>query len=730
MSLNHGKIGIRQHDISDCGAACIASIAAFYNLKLPISQIRQYSSTDKKGTNILGMIEAAEKIGFMAKGVKGEEDSLFKIPVPAIAHLKIKDVLFHFVVIYKTSKESICIMDPFDGKMHDIPIKDFNEQWTGVLILMTPGDEFHIGDKKVSMVSRFWFLVKPHKEVMIQALVGAALYTIIGLAMAIYVQIIVDHVLKEHNANLLNLLGMIMVGLLLLQIFIGVTKTVFILKTGQQIDARLILGYYKHLMKLPQRFFDSMQVGEIVSRINDAVKIRVFINNVVINIAVSAFIVLFSFILMFTYYWKLGLVMSLIIPVYGLIYLITNRLNRRTERSLMENAANVESQLVESLDSISTIKQFGIEDFANLRTETRFIVLLKSVYKSGLNAIFSTNATDFCSKVFTIILLWVGGYYVLGGYITTGELLSFYALIGYFTGPASHLVGMNKTIQDAMIASDRLFEIMDIEIEVEENRLELGPETIGDIIFDNVSFRYGSRNNVFDNFSVAIPFGKITAFVGESGSGKTTLINILQKLYPIQSGNIYIGNINLDYVSKRSLRDCVAVVPQKIDLFSGNVVDNIAVGEYKPDMDQVFNICNKLGIASFIENLSNGYDTYLGENGSSLSGGQKQRIALARALYKKPEILILDEATSSLDSTSEKYVQNAINVLKDKGKTVILISHRLSTVYRADKICVLDKGQLIEHGNHFELMKKEGKYAHFWEQQFPLKNGIKHILTK
>ncbi len=722
MNVSHKKIGIKQHDITDCGAACLASIASHYDLKLPISRIRQYASTDKKGTNILGMIEAAEKIGFMAKGVKGGFDSLFKIPVPAIAHVKVKDVLHHFVVLYKATKKYIRVMDPADGKLHDLSHQEFKNQWTGVLILLVPDEAFETGNRKVSIISRLWYLMKPHRAVMIQALFGAAVFTIIGLTTAIYVQLIVDHVLTEGNDNLLNLLSTIMIGLLILQIFIGATKTVFTLKTGQQIDARLILGYYKHLIRLPQRFFDTMQVGEIVSRINDAVKIRVFINNVAINLAVNFFIILFSFGLMFTYYWKLGLVMSLIIPAYGIVYLITNRLNKKTQRSLMEDAASLESQLVESLNAVSTIKQFGLEDFANIKTETRFIRLLKSVYQSGVNSVFSSNSTQFFSRLFTIILLWCGGYYVLDGLITPGELLSFYAIVGYFTGPVGQLIGMNKTIQDAMIASDRLFEIMDLDKEKENNRVDLTPELIGDIVFNDVKFRYGSRATVFEKLNLVIPNGQVTAFVGESGSGKTTLINILQKLYPLSSGKVFIGDLNLDYIGIRSLRKHISVVPQRIDLFAGNVVDNIAVGETEADMKRIVSICNKLGIIKFIENLPNGFETYLGENGASLSGGEKQRIAISRALYKEPEILIMDEATSSLDSSSEQYVHHMIQYLRSRGKTVILITHRLSSVLHADKICVLDNGRLVEEGDHHQLLDKEGHYLKLWQQQMGVTN--------
>jgi ATP-binding cassette, subfamily C, bacteriocin exporter len=303
--------------------------ASYHGLEIPISKIRQYASTDKKGTNILGLIEAAEKLGMSAKGVKGNFQSLFSIPVPAIAHIVVKEVLHHFVVIYKVTSKYVRVMDPMDGQLHRIPHDEFRKQWTGVLVLIAPNQTFEPGDHKVSIMRRMWFLLKPHRSVLFQALLGAALYTLLGLSTAIYVQLIVDHVLIDGNRNLLNLLGTVMVVLLILTIFIGVTKTVLTLKTGQLIDARLILGYYKHLLKLPQRFFDTMRVGEIISRINDAVKIRTFINDAAITIIVNIFIVLFSFGLMFTYYWKLGAVMLAMIPAFFLIYLITNQIKRK-----------------------------------------------------------------------------------------------------------------------------------------------------------------------------------------------------------------------------------------------------------------------------------------------------------------------------------------------------------------------------------------------------------------
>ncbi len=712
-------IRIKQHDITDCGAACLASIAAYYKFKIPISRIRQMASTDRKGTNLLGLIKAAEKLGFSAKGVKGNSDSLTKIPLPSVAHVILGNGLHHYVVIYRTGKKYIKIMDPGDGKFHKYTYEEFNKIWSGVLVLLAPGEDFRQMNQKVSNLTRFFFLLKPHKTILSQALFGAIIYTLLGLSTSIYIQKITDHVLVNENSNLLNLLSIVMLSILFFQLFIGVTKTIFILKTGQKIDAQLILGYYKHLLKLPQRFFDTMRVGEIISRINDAVKIRQFINDTMISLIVNILIVIFAFALMFTYHWKLALIVALILPLYALVYIITNRLNKRQERKVMVNAAKVESQLVESLNSVKTIKQFGLEEHANLKTETRFIKTLRSIFTSGLNSVFSNNSTEFLSRLFTIILLWSGSVFVINKELTPGELLSFYALIGYFTGPAMKLIGMNKVIQNALIAADRLFEIMDLEREEEANKTDIDESMVGNIKFYNVKFSYGTRNEVFNNFNLTIQKGQTTAIIGESGSGKSTLTYIMQNLYPLCDGSIHIGEYNIKYLTNSSLRKIIGVVPQQINIFAGNVIENIAVGDLEPDIQKIINVCKQIDILEFIEKLPNGFNTWLGENGASLSGGQKQRIAIARALYRDPEILILDEASSNLDSESEYYVKETIKSFKKQGKTVIMIAHRLSSLADTDEIVVLENGKLLEKGSHEELYKKKGKYYSLWQKQLP-----------
>jgi len=720
------NVKIKQHDITDCGATCLASIGAHYNLGIPVSRIRQIAGTDQKGTNAWGLVKAAEKMGFSAKGVKGNIEALPNIPLPAIAHVIIKKILQHYIVIYHVKDGKVDYMDPADGLMHKLTLKEFADIWSGVLILLAPGNDFIPRNEKVSNIQRFAFLLKPHRSILIQSLIGAVMYTALGLSTSIYIQKITDYVLVDHNLKLLSLLSVIMIAILLVQLFIGTAKSVFIMRTGQKIDLRLILGYYKHLLTLPQRFFDTMRVGEIISRINDAVKIRAFINDTAISLLVNIFIVFFSFGLMFLYSWKLAMIILTIIPFYAIVYYFTNLVNKKRERKLMENSAELESQLVESLNSVRTIKEFGLESYSNLKTEIRFVELLRTVYKSGLNAIMSGTGTEFLSRIYTIILLWVGCYFVIDNTITPGELLSFYAILGYFTSPAASLIGMNKAIQNALIAADRLFEIMDLECEDEENKMNLSPDKAGEIIFSNISFSYGTRTEVFEKFNFIVKKGQITAIIGESGSGKTTLVALIQKLYPLNGGSITIGGYNIAHITSDSLRSIIGIIPQKLDLFAGNIVDNIAVGEFHPNIERIIEICKSLGMLGFIEKMPAGLNTYIGENGATLSGGQKQRIAIARALYRNPEILVLDEATSSLDSESEYFVQQAINHMKTEGKTVIIIAHRLSTVENADKIALIENGRLIEEGTHLKLWESKGKYYEMWQKQLPKFSNMRH----
>jgi ATP-binding cassette subfamily B protein len=623
----------------------------------------------------------------------------------------------HYVVVYRVTSSDVLVMDPADGRLRRRRVADFAREWTGVALLLAPGRTAVAPPRLASPALRLWELVRPHRTLLMQALVGALVYTVLGLATSVYVRHVVDHVLPDGDRGLLDLMSVAMVALLVAQAYVGAAKGVLALRTGQRIDAELIAGYYTHLLRLPQRFFDTMRVGEVTSRVGDAVKVRAFVNDAALDLAVSALVVLLSAALMAVYSPPLALVTAGAVPLYWAVYHVTNRLNRRHQRALMERGSELESHLVESVAAAATVKRAAIERFAELRMETRLVRMLRSVYASALTTIVAGAASELLSRLVAVALLWVGAGLAIDGELTPGALMSCYALLAYLTTPLGRLVAANRTAQDALIAAERLFEIMDLEREDEGTRLDLEPDMVGDVRFERVSARYGGRVRVLHDVSFTAPRGALTAIVGESGCGKSTLAALVQRLYPADGGRVSVGDHDVAHLSLPSLRRAVAIVPQRAELFTGTLMENVALGELEPDVRRVVDVCRRLGLAELVDSLPLGLHTQLGEQGASLSGGQRQRVAIARAFYQRPAVLILDEATAALDSIAERQVQHAVDELTRAGCAVLVIAHRLTTVVDADNIVVLERGRVAEQGCHAELVGRGGVYSRLWAHQ-------------
>jgi len=667
---------------------------AHYGIRIPVSRIRQIARTDRQGTSMYGMVQVLKKFGFAARGLQGSKDHLDKLPLPFIAHLIRKDGNHHYVTVYGVNGKYLRIMDPADGKISRWKKREYGECWSGAVIAMVPGTKEQPVSPGIPNRTRLLFLIKPVWKPVLQAVFSAILYTLLGLCSSIYLGKLTDHVFVTRNEGLLNLMSLVMICISLLMVFLACTRNVIMLKTGQVIDNQLIISYYRHLFSLPQRFFDSMKTGEIISRVNDAVKIRGFINDAAIGILVNLLILLFSFSAMFLLHPKLSMIMMAMIPAYSLIYILFNHRNRQIERNVMEKSASLEEQFVESLQASSHIRQHNLVHLSQEKTEKKLNSLLDTVYRSGINSITASTGTETVNRIFTIILLWAGSYFVIRDSLSPGNLLTFYALMGYCTGPISALIGANKTYQNAMIAADRLFEIFHLEREQKPGLQVMKKTQFGTISLSGISFSYSSRGQQLSGVDLVIPEGGMTALTGPSGSGKSTVARLVQHLYPPDSGIITINGCDTRYFTKESIRSMMGVVPQQVSFLTGSFLENIAPGETEPDLHRIIQLINDVGLMQLIDALPEGLGSPVKRNGANLSGGERQRLAMVRALYRNPEMVILDEPASSLDPHTELYINRLLLSLKAQGKTMLLITHKPQYASLADQTYEMEQGRI------------------------------------
>ncbi|HEY8387461.1 MAG TPA: peptidase domain-containing ABC transporter [Parasegetibacter sp.] len=710
--------GIKQHDFSDCGPACLAAIAAYYGLKLNISQIRFKALTNEKGTSLLGLMESAKYYGLNSSGVRVATDQLHHIPLPAIAHLVLSDGSYHFVVLTRIMKKVVKVMDPQTGRIEKLKKAEFLNFWSGAVLLLYPGPEFR-KTAAISHTGRILQLLSPYKKILIQNFVGAVMYTLIGLSGSVYLQKLIDQVIPAHDYRLLNILGITMVVLLLFQIFIGIIRQILATQTGQHIDSILIMGYYRHILKLPQRFFDTMRIGEITSRVSDAVKIRIFINDSATGILLDLMIVAVSVCTMFYLQWKLALLILPLIPVLLLLFFLSRQLHRKWQRKLMEASASLESQLVETIQNPVTVRTSGIMQKTLDSLSEKLFRFFRIIYHLSIRSLLIGSTTDFITRLFTIILLWLGSWYAMKQMITPGELLAMYSLAGYFLGPAISLTYSSRVIQEALVAADRYFEIIDLETE-QEPEVQISNRLNGNIALENISFGYSAGKPIFNGISISFTPGELTGVAGASGSGKSSLRALIQRLYHPQQGHITIDGIDIKMIPKELLHNTISAVPQKVELLHGTILSNIAPADSAPDINRIVRLTNMLGMTEWIHSLPDGFMSPVSEQGSNLSGGQKQRIAIARALYSDPEILILDEATSGLDNAAEEAVMDTVKWFCSRGKTVLLISHRLTSIKNCQRIIVLEKGELVGDGTHEELISASPSYRKLWNLADPV----------
>lgn len=723
----------KQPDAKDCGPTCLRIVTKHYGKIIPLQQIRNLTETTREGSSMLGLSNAAENMGLKSIGVKINFKTLQEdVPLPCIVHWNKS----HFVVVYKIDKNNtVYISDPSYGLI-TYNKEDFIKFWIGenanenteegvALLLETTPDfyknEFAKEEKKISFSFLSKYLLK-YKSLVIQLSVGLIAGSLLSLILPFLTQSIVDVGIQNQDLNFVYLVLIAQLMLFFGRMGIEVIRSWILLHLSARINISIISDFFIKLMKLPISFFDTRMTGDIMQRINDHHRIEQLLTNSSLNTLFSLVnLIIFSIVLLF-YDYRLFLVYLVGASLYIGWILFFLKKRRELDYKRFAQISQEQSKVIELVNGMQEIKMHNAEKKKRWDWEFLQVKLFKIQMKSLSLEQWQSVGGNFINQMKDILVSFLSAKLVLEGTLTLGMMLSVQYIIGQLNSPLLQLVDFIRQTQDAKISMERLGEIHDKEDEesAEEQYITEIPQN--DIEVKNVSFRYiGSENFVFEDLTLSIPYQKTTAIVGASGSGKTTLLKLLMKFYEPNKGEIKIGNTNLKNISPRFWREHCGVVMQEGYVFNDTIAENIAVGEDYIDKSKLRKAVEIANIKDFIEELPLSYNTKIGNEGVGVSGGQKQRLFIARAVYKSPEYILFDEATSALDANNEKIIMENLEQFF-KGKTAIVIAHRLSTVKNADKIIVLDKGKVVEEGNHNELVALKGEYYRLVKNQLELGN--------
>ncbi|MBI4006042.1 MAG: type I secretion system permease/ATPase [Gammaproteobacteria bacterium] len=707
-------------NITDSGLVCVVILARLHGLPADARQLQHQFGESGKVFGPTEILRAAKSLGLKSKEINSDWSRLGKTQLPAIARHNDG----HFFILARVKDDKVLIQDPLEQRPLTIRAEEWQKNWTGTLILLT---------RRAGILSELrqfdfsWFvpIILKYKKLLGEVLLASFFIQLFALFTPLFFQVVIDKVLVHRGLTTLDVLA---VGLLVVYIFDvllnGLRNYVFS-HTTNRIDVALGADLFKHLLRLPLGYFEARRVGDIVARVRELDSIRNFITGSAVTLVIDLFFTVVFFAVMYLYSPILTYVVLGTIPLYVLLaFFITPVLRTRLHEKFNRGAEN-QAFLVETINGIETLKASAVEPQSRRRWEEQLAEYIRASFKATNLGNITGQTASFINKLTILLILWIGARLVINGELSVGQLVAFNMLVTRISSPILRLVQLWQDFQQAGISVQRLGDILNVKPEptYTPGRASL-PKLEGRVSFEGVTFCYRPDGpEVLRNVSLTIAPGEVIGIVGRSGSGKSTLAKLIQRLYVPESGRVIVDGVDLAMVDTVWLRHNIGVVLQENFLFNRSVRENIALADPAMPMECVIHAAKLSGAHEFILELPEGYDTILGEHGSNLSGGQRQRIAIARALITNPRILILDEATSALDYESEYIIHQNMRYIC-KGRTVIIIAHRLSAVRIANRIFVIEKGQIADHGTHKELMKRNGYYARLFAHQSGMINRV------
>lgn len=723
----------KQADMMDCGPTCLRMIAKHYGKSYSLQTLRQKTNISREGVSMLGIVEAAESVGFRTLGTLTTYEQLQKdMPLPFVAYWQQR----HFIVVYAVSGRKVKVADPSLGFV-TYTKAEFCEGWCntttpdgekkGIALGLEPTTDFYKEeDEPISSYdfNRLFSYLFTYKNLLLQLCFGLLIGSILQLVFPFLTQSIVDIGIYTQDLSFIYIVLLAQIMLLTGRLSVDFIRSWILLHISTRINVSILSDFLIKLMRLPLSFFDVKMMGDIMQRMGDHSRIESFLTNNTLNILFSMFnLLLFSIILAF-YHLTIFFVFVVASIFYTLWIVFFLRYRRNLDIKRFNVSAQEHSRLIALIQGMQEIKLANAETQKRWQWEHLQAKLFKINIQNLSLSQYQQLGAFFINEGKNILITFFAAKAVLDGQMTLGAMLSVQYIIGQLNSPIEQMIGFLRSLQDAKLSLERLNEIHTLQDEEPQNEIKtyILPEN-KDINLQNISFKYqgAGENLVLDNINLSIPEGKTTAIVGMSGSGKTTLLKLLLRFYEVTKGEIKIGEANLKNISHKIWRGHCGVVMQEGFIFSDTIAQNIAVGEDNPDITKIINAIKIANIQSFINELPLGLNTKIGAEGNGISQGQKQRILIARAVYKNPDFIFFDEATNALDANNESIIMQNLEQFF-KNRTVVIVAHRLSTVKNADNIVVLEKGKIIEQGKHQQLVDLQGKYFELVKNQLELGN--------